>query len=770
MDALQGETEDSRTSAVGRKRGLAEFEPPQEPLSDHSDDLAERSHKRAKQQPERARSRSAEDEVMINATLPPLAALPAASSPQIPPVEQTTSVPPPMNWNKGVQSGLRTSFASKGLSQSRAPEPQPALLPNLEHNDGDNITPGTLMVVEPQTDAPKSRIEGSYTSKADAVVQPSLPAQPQAEETEDAKPKGKKGRKKKTQASGPNTSGVNVTAQKPPTPKAAPIAPRDRDLPKLHPPGTKCVYKNGNGIFDLKEVLQGTQQVRLQDLTAKLFADHFLATNGGKLNSLTAKHIRGAFSIYINHYYAHMGKGELERARISSIVPVKDFSKCLVEARKAAKENGAKSKADGKAAKAARSAKAEPKLPVSPERTTAGMQIDTENGTASTLELPAADAGDTPSSNGDNSDSPLASSDLEREEGEMSSDALDAALSDLEIEMLQKYFPVVPGSVSRPRCLACAGSSHKTLDCPALTCKTCGKNHLITTCPENARCLKCRARGHLAKECPEKLFRAQPESGGCDLCQSQDHLENACHLIWRTYHPRPAEIKKVRDIPLSCYVCGSGKHYGPECGLHSGRIRSGGVTWSKANLQKYLDPSSSERAICSVRDLSLPNAAKKVFNIRGQAEDPIMLDDSDDDGQFIHPSVKPSAPKNRGRGMSQQIQFAHNQIPAHPRNPPRQTPSHFGDYNGLQDSARYGRERAFSPPPRYDDFRVGFNENDRYLPQAPARGDYRLSDGVRRPGQVESSSFRGGQSGRGRGTSARGGSNARGRKRGKSSK
>ena len=769
MDALQGDADDSRTSAVGRKRGLAEFDPPQEPSSDHSDDLAERSHKRAKQESERARSGSAGDDIMINATSPSLADLPATGMPQIPPAEQTTSIPPPMNWNKGVQSGLRTSFASRGLSQSRAPEPQPE--PKPEHNDAENAPQGNLMMMaEPQTEAPKSLLEGDSASKIDAVAQPNLPTQPHNEDAEDAKPKGKKARKKKAQEPGPDTSGVKATTEKLTIPKLAPSAPRDRNLPKLLPPGTKCIYKNGNGNFDLKEVLQNDQQVKLQDLTAKLFSNHFLATNSTKLDSLTAKHIRGAFTTYINHYYAHLGKGELERARASGTAPVKDFSNCLMQARKTTKKNVAKSKADAKAAKAAKSAKPEPKLPVLPELATEEMQIDTEIGTASTLEPPPANSGDTPSSNDDNYDSPMASSELEREDGEMSSDALDAALSDLEIEMLQKYFPVVPGSVSRPRCLACAGSSHKTLDCPSLTCKTCGKNHPITTCPENARCLKCRARGHLAKDCPEKLFRAQAESGGCDLCQSQDHLENACHLIWRTYKPRPEEIRTVRDIPVSCYVCGSDNHYGPECGLHSGRIRSGGVTWSKSNLRKYLDPSSSERAICAGQDLSLPNPAKKVFNIRGQADDPIMLDDSDDDGEFIHPTVKPSAPKNQGRGMSQRIQFAQNQIPVHPRNPPRQAPSHFGNYSGLQDSARYGRERAFSPPPRYDDFRAGFNENDRYLPQAPARGDYRPSDGGRRPGQPETS-FRGGQSGRGRSIPTRGGgSNGRGRKRSKPSK
>jgi hypothetical protein len=491
------------------------------------------------------------------------------------------------------------------------------------------------------------------------------------------------------------------------------------------------------------------------------------------LENLSARHLRGAFSTYLNQYYKHLPPRVLEKARESSAKRSKSFTKCLDQARKAVNDSGiiedpqAVAKVQLAKAKLPRAdlSKADPQFPGSTKSAAGELPNDPENNPAS---IPMGEDGDNAS--------PPASLELEREEGEMSSDAVEVELSDLEIEMLQKYFPSVPGSVVRPTCLACAGSNH-TLDCPSLSCKICGKYHVIAICPENVRCLKCRARGHIAKDCPEKLFNPPSEGDCCDLCQSKDHLENMCHMLWRSYKPRPEEIKRVRDIPISCYVCGASNHYGPECGLHSGKILSGGLTWSRANLQMYLDPSSSDRAICAGQDFSLPKPTKKILGIRGQADKPIMLDDSDDDIEFLHASVKPSSSKSQSRGINQQIHLAGNQIPIHgtsgssyqARNAPRPGRSQFGDYNGFQDSARYGRERAFSPPPRFNDFHVGFNENDRYLPQAPARGEYRPSDGGRRPGQGDNN-FRGGQSGRGRVIPQRGGGNGRGRKRGKNSK
>lgn len=762
MDSLEGETEDSRTSAVGRKRDLAEVETPQEHSSEHSDDSVERSRKRARQEPERAHSVPAMDEVIAGAPLPSGTGLPATDVPQIPSTDQQALfVPPPMTWNKGVQSGLRTSFGSSGLSLTRTPTPI--------HKDAEGNTTQGNIVMEPQIDAPRSSRQGRSGLDLHDVVELKPPAQPEAQDTENTKTKSKKARKKAALAYGSDLSGVKTTTEELPTPNLASSAPRDPQLPNSHLPRWKCTYENGRGEFVLDEVLQDNQQVRLPDLTGEVFANHFLAANSEKLDSLVAKNIKGAFSIYINHYYKHLRQKDLDKARASSTVTASAFNTILLKAKQGMKKKGptGESKDDPKA---------QPKIPTSHTGERQRMPNGSENGAASNVRPAPAGADHTHISKDDHYVQPLESVELEREDGEMSPDAPDVALSDLEIELLQKYFPTVPESVASPTCLACASSSHTTFDCPSFTCNICGKNHLVSACPGNFRCLKCRARGHQTKDCPEKLFRALSETDGCDLCQSRDHLENACHLIWRSYNPKPEEIRAVRDIPVSCYVCGASNHYGPECGLHSGKILSGGVTWSKSNLQKYLDPSSSDRAICAGTDFSLPNSTQKIFSIKGKANDPIMLDDSDDDVEFIRPSVR-SLPKSQPRGTGQQIHFAPNRISIqeassnshHAHNPPRQSRQRFGDNTGFQDSARYLRDRTFSPPPRFGDFRVGFDENGRYLPQTPARGEYRPPDGGRRPGQGDNN-FRGGQSGRGRAAPVRGGGNGRGKKRGKNSK
>jgi len=136
-----------------------------------------------------------------------------------------------------------------------------------------------------------------------------------------------------------------------------------------------------------------------------------------------------------------------------------------------------------------------------------------------------------------------------------------------DLALRQRYYP--SSSAAESFCVACARSGHTSLRCPAKHCNTCGKfgKHFKNLCPQNQRCYKCRERGHKTMDCPEKLARAGTEAIGCDLCGSTDHLEIACHYIWRSYDPHPEDIITVRDITVSCYNCGGDGHFGPECGL-----------------------------------------------------------------------------------------------------------------------------------------------------------------------------------------------------------
>ncbi|TAQ88058.1 hypothetical protein B7494_g3609 [Chlorociboria aeruginascens] len=294
-------------------------------------------------------------------------------------------------------------------------------------------------------------------------------------------------------------------------------------------------------------------------------------------------------------------------------------------------------------------------------------------------------------------------------------DALDIELSEVELKLQMKYFPSVDRS--KHYCLACAEAGHRTVNCPYLTCSACGVTgyHTTAACPLNQRCGKCWQHGHSTSQCQEKLLPSKDETGGCTLCNSEDHLEWACHLIWRSFNPKPEEIVKVRGIPVSCYFCGGIGHFGADCGLRIGPIASGGITWSQANLQKYLEPSSRQRAIFAAPDYSIPSKPKKDLSIKGRANDPITLDDSDsDDVTFIQAKIAKSGAKHgsisiKGKGVVS-LQKDTQRILA-------------------VDSARYAHERTFSPPPRYAE---SINEN--YRPQLhPQNNGQNQAEGYDRP-------------------------------------
>jgi hypothetical protein len=313
----------------------------------------------------------------------------------------------------------------------------------------------------------------------------------------------------------------------------------------------------------------------------------------------------------------------------------------------------------------------------------------------------------------------------------ISREGLGLDTKEAERELQLKYFP--GGYPSAARCLACADSGHETFDCPSLSCTLCGVyGHSNFTCPQNQRCGKCRQKGHSTQNCVEKLLASKAELGKCDICNSSDHLETSCHQIWRSFAPKPEDIRMVSGIPVHCYSCGAGGHYGSECGLHPrARILSSGVTWSSANLERYLDQNSRERAIACGVDYRI----KKGFTVKGKADDPIDLDETDEEDNFIHPKINNPPNGSRGNGHIRFDQPSRD-VPDtmsgrnSNRHPRRQAAPQFPQTSSYRqpqdDSARHGLERGFSPPPglSYHGFHQGRGNEDRYnsyrpLPREP---------------------------------------------------
>ena len=251
--------------------------------------------------------------------------------------------------------------------------------------------------------------------------------------------------------------------------------------------------------------------------------------------------------------------------------------------------------------------------------------------------------------------------------GEVSPELMESMnfeVNEAELLLQQKYFPSRIASTI-PHCLSCGILGHRSSSCPALSCTSCSTfgRHSTTMCPLNVRCGKCRERGHSKENCPEKLSRSKSEAIACDLCGSKDHLEIACQCIWQSYQPKREDIHTVRDIPVHCYMCGESGHYGPECGLHRGCILSGGNTWSRRNLEKYIEPASQDRALSAGIDYSIPPRSKKKFSIKGKANDPIEIDDDSDGGEsFIRAKIPPAA-------KSGHIRFERPNQQALPRRP-----------------------------------------------------------------------------------------------------
>jgi hypothetical protein len=334
-----------------------------------------------------------------------------------------------------------------------------------------------------------------------------------------------------------------------------------------------------------------------------------------------------------------------------------------------------------------------------------------------------------------------------------------ANIHPISLEVMHRYHPSSVGSPLVRYCLTCAQTDHTASNCPLLTCTSCGLRgvHFTAVCPKRQRCARCHERGHQKSDCLEKLAATADEFPRCDICSSSNHLESSCHFIWRSFKPGMLNTTRfVVDIPIHCYCCGATGHFGSECGIRNSPLFTEGYSWSMSNWKRYVDPQSLNRAISAGKDFSLPLAtkAKKSFNIRGSAQSGIVTPmDDDEDIPFIREKVaKPSRPAQRG---NQHIKFGHNRPednenvhrphlgpplpdsryqPSRVAQPPPQRKPYTEDrhkfYRPHHDSARYMRERSFSPPPRFQEDGYPTKHGDVYHRTEEIFDSYRPRDRI----------------------------------------
>ncbi|KAH8901016.1 hypothetical protein GQ53DRAFT_1576 [Thozetella sp. PMI_491] len=250
-------------------------------------------------------------------------------------------------------------------------------------------------------------------------------------------------------------------------------------------------------------------------------------------------------------------------------------------------------------------------------------------------------------------------------------------------EYLLKYFPglVTPND---PFCALCTSHGHRVGNCPALICRFCQEEHPAYACPTRRRCTKCRELGHTSQGCREKLA-LPPDEMECAVCESKQHVEAACDELWRSFNPPQAAIKRVKQLPVFCYFCGSGGHYGADCGLSPRRTSCPRrETWCQMSLDLYQDSGSLEIALALRAPMpgafTSTRAADERPDFGGRSIVPkthvfFEADDDDDNEGFLHAPVQKKAKPGNIKFSGRQSGTRGSQHPQQPPLPPGPPPS-----------------------------------------------------------------------------------------------
>ncbi|RYR50866.1 hypothetical protein Ahy_A06g025872 [Arachis hypogaea] len=115
--------------------------------------------------------------------------------------------------------------------------------------------------------------------------------------------------------------------------------------------------------------------------------------------------------------------------------------------------------------------------------------------------------------------------------------------------MLGHYSGSSTTSADKPKigliCLRCRRRGHRAKNCPEVQvgsnydkyCYNCGETgHSLANCPHHvqeggtkfAECFVCKQQGHLSKNCPQNAHGIYPKGGCCKICGGVTHLVRDC--------------------------------------------------------------------------------------------------------------------------------------------------------------------------------------------------------------------------------------------------
>lgn len=354
-----------------------------------------------------------------------------------------------------------------------------------------------------------------------------------------------------------------------------------------------------------------------------------------------------------------------------------------------------------------------------------------------------------------------------------SDDTSHPVVAEEEMAMIRKYFP--SASKSAIMCLRCGGAGHLSTNCSKAACKFCSSDaHWNFSCPTRARCGKCRQLGHGAADCQEKLALTKEEGLACSFCGADDHLEDECTEVWRSFSPDDSPIQVVQELQPSCGLCGDTLHYSSDCPDRRGSASN--PTWSLKNRSRYVDSGCNSLTVEgeATRLANGPSVAQKSqVKIRGRAARgaAVHYSESDDsDVEFL--GRRP--PAKRGNvgaiRMASNIQMPRNapagaswQPPLPPGPPPSDPPPHLrSSYDARPPPGASSIDSLPARPPSSLPPRPPGRDYHRVPPPPPHQMPTSWNGDSGRPSN-QSGSSRGGSRAGGRGS---GGGRGRGRGRG----